>query len=101
MSPLEADVSAPESLVRPESDVSIHKESHRYDEEVTLGWYGNLIDRPSDLVPSAKLGKPASRTWAPPGMGKGGGHLPPWKCANGYLKPQSGISNCICCRPNE
>jgi len=30
-----------------------------------------------------------------------GGHLsPPWKCANGYLKPQSGISNCICCRPN-
>ena len=29
-----------------------------------------------------------------------GGHLPPpWKCANGYLQPQSGISNCICCRP--
>ena len=29
---------------------------------------------------------------APPGMGKGGGTCPPWKCANGYLQPQSRIS---------
>ena len=32
--------------------------------------------------------------------GQGGTCPPPWKCANGYLKPQSGICNCICCRPN-
>ena len=31
--------------------------------------------------------------------GQGGGALAPWKCANRYLQPQSGISNCICRRP--
>jgi len=47
--------------------------------------------RPGDRLPVAG-------TMGAARHGQGGGP-PPWKCANWYLQPQSGISNCICCRP--
>ena len=59
--------------------------------------HDDVVDDSKPTTKATANSKGIFRARAPPGMDKRGGHLPPpWKCANGYLQPQSGISNCIC-----
>ena len=55
-----------------------------------ISWWTDRRRQTDILITILRNG---SRARAPPGMGKSGGTCPPpWKCANGYLQPQSGIS---------
>ena len=75
------------------------------------GWQSKVFQRFGRIGKASTIGIGPSHLAQPSPLGRfpitgaarhgqeGGGALAPWKCANGYLQPQSGISNCICCRP--